>query len=260
MVSVGLYDTLEFQRTSEPTLSLEAIGPVAKNSHFPTGPENLIAQAAERLRAGTGTPCGAIIRVRKRIPSEAGMGGGSSDAAATLVALNRLWELNCSRDRLHQIAAELGSDLNFFLDSNIAALCTGRGEAIRPVPVSRKLHFVIIKPNCGLPTGTVFKTWGTLEEPTTNTTDSLTAALKIGHLQQLSQSVKNSLEQAARHLRTEIDETLTALRNQNVIASGMTGSGSACFGICQSRHHARAIAARLRSSRKEQVWAVSSGL
>ena len=113
-------------------------------------------RAADALRRHTGCRAGAAIRLTKRIPMQAGLGGGSSDAATTLVGLNRLWGLDLSAEELATLAASLGSDVAFFLDGP-AAWCTGRGEEVSPRTIGRQLHFVLVSPPFGLATADVYR-------------------------------------------------------------------------------------------------------
>ncbi len=141
MLSVGIYDTLVF--TEEPSSEVE-LRVVEANSLLPQqtqvqtcipcGEDNLVVRAIRLLQAKTGQHRGIRIQLTKRIPSEAGLGGGSSDAAATLFAANKLWQLGLSLNDLRDLAAELGSDIPFFLTESTSAICRGRGELIEPVP------------------------------------------------------------------------------------------------------------------------------
>ena len=131
MVSIGLYDTLLFteDRAHETRLRCHSVVTQSRHrSELSSGPDNLIVQAAELLRQTTGCDRGVTIDLWKRIPMQAGLGGGSSDAAATLVGLNRFWQLGLSSSELHDLASQLGSDVNFFLDSPIAANARGVGN------------------------------------------------------------------------------------------------------------------------------------
>ena len=122
---------------------------------MPTGRENLVVRARERLKAASGDARGVSIELRKAIPSQAGLAGGSSDAAATLQALDRLWELQTPPERLDELAAEIGSDVAFFRHAP-AAVCRGRGEKVERVSLSRPLHFVLVSPPIGLSTAEVY--------------------------------------------------------------------------------------------------------
>lgn len=260
MISVRLYDTLSFEPCTTPDISLTTHRVGRGAASIPTGPENLVVRAAELLRSTTRTEAGVRIHLTKRIPSEAGMGGGSSDAAATLVGLNRLWNLNLPTAKLHEIASQLGSDLNFFIDSPTAAVCTGRGEKISPMAVSRVLDFVVVQPPSGLSTAVVFKHWGTVAEAAVPGSEELARACRQGQLQLIGRGVFNSLETPARDLNSDIDGMLKMLEQFQLVAWGMTGSGSACFGLCRSRRHAERIVSRIKSRGIQRAWAVRSGV
>ncbi|QDT34781.1 4-(cytidine 5'-diphospho)-2-C-methyl-D-erythritol kinase [Thalassoglobus polymorphus] len=260
MVSVRMYDSIRFDLQESPLVQLTSTSLLPNEKPLPNDDRNLIIQAAQLLQRTTETRSGAIIHLNKRIPSEAGMGGGSSDAAATLVALNQLWELNLSQEKLHQLAASLGSDLNFFLDSNVAAICTGRGEIVTPVRVKRPLHFVIVKPQSGLSTADVFKHWTAHSSPETPHHDEIVQALESGGLSQISWLVTNSLQGSARNLSREIEKSLELLDQHDIVVSGMTGSGSACFGLCRSRKSANRVARKIQSLGVMESWAVTSGV
>ena len=149
MLPIDLFDTIEARRTSgDIALSIE-------NGSVPADASNLVWKAAALLQATSQTLVGASIRLTKRIPSEAGLGGGSSDAALTLRLLNDLWDLYYPIEHLSKLANELGSDVGFFLHDS-AALCTGRGEIVEPIPVAETLHFVLVKPDVGASTAKVF--------------------------------------------------------------------------------------------------------
>jgi 4-diphosphocytidyl-2-C-methyl-D-erythritol kinase len=152
MLAVDLFDTLEFR--SEPH---EAIHLSCTPSSLSTGRDNLVIRAAEFLHSEVGKPdLGVSIRLTKRIPMEAGLAGGSSDAALTFLALNQIWKLGLTRHELVDMASHIGSDVAFFL-SPPAAWCTGRGEFATPEPIGRVLDFVLVCPPVGLATVTVFR-------------------------------------------------------------------------------------------------------
>src|SRR5262249_20990118 len=119
-------------------------------------PDNLVLRAAQLLRQRTGCRRSAYIQLAKRIPIAAGLAGGSSDAAATLAGLNRLWRLGLTRPQLALQGAELGSDVAFFF-ATPAAWCTGRGEQVAPVALGKPLWFVLVCPRFGLETADVYR-------------------------------------------------------------------------------------------------------
>src|SRR5260370_22010199 len=151
MVAVSLYDTLEFKEEIAGTIRLECDHP-----DLGTGPDNLVWRAAQLLRERTGCPRGARIRLTKRIPLAAGLAGGSTDAAATLAGLNRLWRLGLSPTDLAQLGAALGSDGAFFF-ATPAARCTGRGEQVTPVSLGKLQWCVLICPPVGIATTGVYR-------------------------------------------------------------------------------------------------------
>jgi 4-diphosphocytidyl-2-C-methyl-D-erythritol kinase len=135
--TISLCDVISFE--SADAIVLECSEPSLQTS------DNLVVQAAELFRKVSGCQKGVKIKLKKRIPWGAGLGGGSSDGAAALLALNRLWELNMTTSDLVQLAARLGSDVPFFIHRG-AALIEGRGEKVTPLPVSATSWFVLLIP------------------------------------------------------------------------------------------------------------------
>jgi len=141
-------DTLHFERRDDGVLTREDLT-------TPLPADDLVIRAARALQAAGGTPHGAWIGVEKRLPAQAGMGGGSSDAATCLLALNRLWGLNLPLSRLAQIGLALGADVPFFLRGRNAWV-EGIGEQITPLDLPRA-HFAVAKPDAGLDTALIFR-------------------------------------------------------------------------------------------------------
>ena len=144
---IDWYDTLHFEVRDGGRISREDL-------NVPLPQDDLIIRAARLLQESTGTQLGAHIAIEKRIPAQAGMGGGSSDAASTLLALNRLWQLDYSVEKLAQIGLQLGADVPFFLQGHNAWV-EGVGEKITPIklPTTR---FLVAKPHQGLATAQIF--------------------------------------------------------------------------------------------------------
>ncbi|MBN1825118.1 MAG: 4-(cytidine 5'-diphospho)-2-C-methyl-D-erythritol kinase [Candidatus Eisenbacteria bacterium] len=140
MQSVSIRDRIDMEEKEE------GIEVVAEGAGVPSGEENLAHRAATLLRREAGVRAGCSIRIRKGIPAAAGLGGGSGDAAAVLAGLHRLWRLDWPRERLAALGATIGSDVPFFLWGG-AALCTGRGEIVEPLPsLSQRHRFLIVTP------------------------------------------------------------------------------------------------------------------
>jgi 4-diphosphocytidyl-2-C-methyl-D-erythritol kinase len=199
MVAVSLFDTLEFKEDRSKATVLDVLpdpsAPADEARPAPSpGPDNLVWRAAELLRRRFGRDDGVRIRLIKRIPLAAGLGGGSSDAAATLAGLNRLWRLGLGRADLERLGAELGSDVPFFFSAP-AAWCTGRGEVVMPLVPGRPLWLVLACPPVGLSTAAVF---GTLALPQTpESGDAVRRAFAAGDVEALGRSLHNRLQPAA---------------------------------------------------------------
>jgi 4-diphosphocytidyl-2-C-methyl-D-erythritol kinase len=213
---------------------------------LPGAHENLAVRALDLLRQRSGVAKGARMKLVKRIPSAAGLGGASSDAAATLVAGNALWELGLSLGELGAIAGELGSDVPFFLAGG-AAVCRGRGERVEPVGPLPVLHAVVVKPPDSLSTAAVYARCKAAEAP--QPVERVVNAWKKGDLSRLCSLLANRLEPAAAELSPWMMRVRRALAESSAMGFGMTGSGSSWFGICRSARNARRLARDLAGRR-----------
>ena len=260
LAAVNIGDTLRFtpQKQGELQLRCEWSGGLAAwqrrrstqlaeagESPFgdlPTGDKNLAYRAAKLVQQRSGTTLGAQILLIKRIPSAAGLGGASSDAAATIVAANLVWNLGWSLEQMTAVAAELGSDIPFFLHGP-AAVCRGRGERMERVSASR-LHLVVVRPPVGLSTPRVFSHCRPVTQP--RGVQALQAAYAAGRSHEIGPELFNRLEEPAQELTPWIQQLKNAFAKLQVRSCQMTGSGSSCFGICHSARHARRVAGCLR--------------
>lgn len=225
---------------------------------------NLVLQAAHLVAARIGRPPHGHFQLTKRIPLQAGLGGGSSDAAATLRLINACWKAGLAESELAQLAAELGSDVPFFLHSG-PAICRGRGERISTTAGLPKLHFVLVKPSFGLATAQVFQEFSSSTEQTPNTKDNSTdrltrliGALQAGALSTASRWMTNCLESVAARIAPEILRIKHLLADAGCRGQLMTGSGSTLFGIARSARHARWIARQLSAQRVGTVLVTST--
>jgi 4-diphosphocytidyl-2-C-methyl-D-erythritol kinase len=217
MVTVDLYDTLTVTELDSGAIVLEC-----DDASLPTG----------RDKAATGCTRGTRISLTKVIPAQAGLAGGSSDAAATLAALDRIWDLGMPANRLDAVAGEIGSDVAFFLHAP-AAICRGRGEHVETVTVRQPLHFVLVAPTIGLSTADVYRNLRPPETP--RRIGSVCGALAHGGTAALGRSLFNRLQPAAEALRPDLVRVRDALANLDPPLEGslMSGSGSAYFGLCR---------------------------
>jgi len=247
MLAIDLADELDFSPDDSGGLSLTCDDPALQ-----TGPENLVLRAATRLREETGSRQGARIRLRKRIPWAAGLGGGSSDAAAALEGLNELWKLGLSPAALARIGSEIGSDVPFFLNGP-AAWCTGRGELVSPVPIGKPLDLVLVKPTVGLGTAEVYKR---LKVPLAPVDGSAAKeALAAGDVEGLGRTLFNRLQEPAFELEPGVAEIHRRLQESGAVGCLMSGSGSCVFALCRNSSEARQVHDDLSSG-----WAAEAAL
>jgi 4-diphosphocytidyl-2-C-methyl-D-erythritol kinase len=237
LVAVSLFDALTFA-PARGAIRLSCTDP-----NLGTGPENLIVRAAELLQRHTGTTAGAVIGLTKRIPIAAGLGGGSSDAATTLIGLNRVWKLGLGRDELIGLAAMLGSDVAFFLRPP-AAWCTGRGEDVTPWPVGRRLHLVLACPPFGLSTAEVYRGVAVPARPVSGA--AMKKAVQAGDAAAIGRLLHNRLQKPAMALRPELTDWLGWLAAQRPLGQLVSGSGSTVFALARDAADARRIAAAVR--------------
>jgi 4-diphosphocytidyl-2-C-methyl-D-erythritol kinase len=217
-VMIDWFDTLQFERRGDGALLRHDLGATLP-------PDDLCLRAARSLQSASGCNWGADIRIDKRIPWGAGLGGGSSDAATTLLALNRLWRLDWPRERLLALAVKLGADVPFFVQG-ANAFVQGIGEQLTPTPLPR-LWFAVIKPEAGLATAEIFGA----PELERNTRPVILADFLADT--QLSDCVaagfgRNDLQPVAQRRCAEVGKAADWLRSR-FGNSRMSGSGSAVF-------------------------------
>lgn len=246
MVAIRLYDTLVFREAAG--LSLQC-----SDKNLSAGPDNLVLKAATLLKDRTGCKMGASIRLTKRIPMAAGLAGGSTDAAATLLGLNRLWQTGLSDDDLAKLSSEIGSDIPFFFDTP-AAWCTGRGEFVAPLDLPSPLHFVLVCPSFGMSTAAVYKNVSLAQPPIDG--NAIKQALSKGEVDSIGRFMHNRLQTAATSLDPRIAEYVAMLVEAKPAGAMMSGSGSTLFALCRSADEANRIAAQLKTRTKAHDFLV----
>ncbi|MCR9201003.1 MAG: 4-(cytidine 5'-diphospho)-2-C-methyl-D-erythritol kinase [Planctomycetaceae bacterium] len=236
MLRTSLTDQMHFRRTHQADIQL-TLAPGSDDRAtrgFPLDDANLIIQAAHLLQRSTGCSLGAAIAIRKRIPAEAGLAGGSSNAATTLLALNQLWQLKLSRSDLHALAAELGSDLNFFVEDCRAAVCRGRGEQVQPIPMGPALHVVAARPLDGNATPEIFRHTTLPAVAAQKSVGAMLTALEDSEYEHVQAQTFNRLTAAAIRVNPSMRELMRLMENQFRRPVFMSGSGSTCF--CYAGH------------------------
>lgn len=242
--TVGVWDRVTIRDPGSSEITITII-----SGEAPEAEGNLCCRAASLLAQRTGAKRGAAIALDKGIPLRSGLGGGSSDAAATLVGLSRLWGLDLPPDELNAIAAEVGADVPFFLRGG-CCLARGMGEKLTPCP-ELTAWLVIVAPERGVSTGQAYAalrrgaTLGRRRAPS-RPIKRLMDALKGGDIASVAAALHNDFEAAK---IAGIDEALKAkeqLVSAGCLGAAMSGSGSAVFGLARDRPHAEEVASPLR--------------
>jgi 4-diphosphocytidyl-2-C-methyl-D-erythritol kinase len=244
VAAVTLFDVLEFSASDDLHLACEGI-PVS------AGEDNLVLRAARLLRTESGTRAGARVRLEKRIPPGRGFGGGSADAAATLVALDALWGVGLAREDLARLGARVGSDVPFFFGSPVAIL-RGRGERLEAVRARSSWWLALAWPDYGLATVDVYAALDRLAE-SVNGRPEATAILEAleGPASGASALLVNDLEGAARRVRLDGMDLRAVFRQSGAASVGMTGSGSAYFALADTEGQARRFGDAARAAGAE---------
>ena len=247
--AVGLCDDLTASESPGWTLGVTVPDWIDPDAVPVTG-ENIVDRAARLLARHHGVPARAAVSVIKSIPIAGGMAGGSADAAAALVALDRLWELQTSDDDLLALAAELGSDVPFALVGG-TALGTGRGELVEPIRDPATWWWVVIPSARGLSTPAVYRRYDELNphlaaKPAAP--DAVLRALATGDPDALALALHNDLEDAALDLRPDLADLLEVGEDAGALRGLVSGSGPTCVFLTAGADEARQVAGLLSAS------------
>jgi 4-diphosphocytidyl-2-C-methyl-D-erythritol kinase len=234
--TISLHDDLHFEITEDGAISLSCNTP-----DIPTDDQNLIVRAASALKNRWNVKPGVRVRLEKRIPAEGGLGGASSNAAITLLALRELWNADGSTTELLEIAAGLGADVPFFLFGG-CALATGVGSTVSPFRETeeREVPLVVITPNAGISTA---KAYAALSSAalTTQGYDPILSSSRdeankaYSRRWSLQDSLKNDFESVIFDIEPEIRRTKETLLQAGALDALLAGSGSSVFGIFVDR-------------------------
>ncbi len=241
VAGVGLFDTLEVEPDDRLTLTCDGLA-------VPDGDDNLVLSAARTLQEACGATAGARMHLVKRIPPGRGFGGGSSDAAAALAALNEMWGCGLEAAALSGLGARVGSDVPLFFGTGVAVM-RGRGEEIEPVPARCGWYLVLAWPEEVLSTAEVYAAYDRLPTgdphrvPATAILDRLD-----GPANAAAPFLVNDLEAAADNVKRNRLDLRTRLHEAGADAVGMTGSGSAYFAVADTEAEARQWADAARAA------------
>ena len=225
---------------------------------LPTDARNLALRAAQLLAESAGVTQGAHIVLEKRTPLAAGLGGGSSNAAAVLRGLNQLWRLNTPAATLDDLAARLGSDVNLFLADSVA-LCHGRGERVQPVPCRSTATVLLINPGFGISTKWAYESWARAAAspgltPGAPDVTLLLRGLAANELAGVAGNLFNSLEAPSVRKFPVLQLLKQALRADGAEGALMSGSGATVFGLFAQRDQAERSAERIRAEFGPSMW------
>lgn len=244
---VDVADILEIHSSTNGKLTLQVEG----DPQLSSDPDNLVLRAARALQLLASPTSGADILLKKRIPQGAGLGGGSSDAASTLICLRKLWDVPIKDSELSKIGAELGSDVPFFLQP-YAARGTGRGEILEPIHLIDLPWTVLIHPGFPSPTASAYAAYA--KNPVAGTEGPpLSLTTKDGS--ELKIIPRNDLENAVESKFLWIESARQWMEaKKNVLASRMSGSGSTVFGLFPTQEDAEKAAAHGRNFFGSSAW------
>lgn len=239
---ISIYDRITIAEADEPGIHLACTDP-----SLPVGPDNLAFRAAQLLlKKYRLQDMGVSIHLEKGIPHGAGLGGGSSDAAAVLMGINSLLKLSGTRDELIEVGMEIGSDVPLFLFPS-PALITGRGERVEPSPILINAVFVVVFPGFGVSTSWAYSNFRLTKEPDKYTISGLYRTARGGlPPEQWQDLLLNDLEETVKTRHPEIGRCQERLLRAGANASLMSGSGSAVFGLFQDKPSADKAAVRLK--------------
>ena len=239
--TISLHDEIHFEASDNEVISL-----TCDDAAIPADKSNLIVRAAESLKDQSGSCRGARINLRKIIPAKAGLGGGSSNAAITLIGLARLWQLRLSDEDILRLASALGTDVPFFLKGGCVQ-GEGTGTALKALADTRMRHIIVITPNATVSTAEAYKALNS----SALTTKEAETILSVSHKQSFSDdsdpwdvesSLANDFEQVIFEREPEINRAKSALEQAGAVGALLAGSGSSVFGIFEDlRAQTRAL-------------------
>ncbi len=253
MHPLAVYDRLTFERGSQ-SIQLSCSEP-----SLPTDSRNLVHRAAALFLEAARIQEGARLHLEKRVPLAAGLGGGSADAATTLLGLNELFGFPLSAEKIQALAAGLGSDVAFFLQSE-SALATGRGEKVQPLGQLRALRgssFILIHPGFGISTAWAYQQLARFPAALhgkAGRAQKLVSVLQDGTLEAAGAEFYNSLEAPAFHKYPLLALFQEFLRENGAAAALMSGSGSTTFAVTRDRSKAEELVDRFQTKFGRTNW------
>ncbi|MBQ9589056.1 MAG: 4-(cytidine 5'-diphospho)-2-C-methyl-D-erythritol kinase [Butyrivibrio sp.] len=242
MQNVDLYDTLTFEKNDTGEIILNASSP-----KIPTDDSNLICKVAKQLREKYGVKDGVSVYLEKRIPVAAGMAGGSTDGAATYVALNKLWNLGLDTKTMCELAVKLGADIPYCIIGG-TALAEGIGEELTTISDMPKCHLVIAKPDIDVSTGWVYKTLDSKKIENHPDIAGVRTAIENDDLKGMCEKIGNVLEYVTASKYSVINDIEKIMEDNGAVKAFMTGSGPTVFGVFDSEQKAKEAVEAVKTS------------
>jgi 4-diphosphocytidyl-2-C-methyl-D-erythritol kinase len=245
MAPISLADRLTIEKTGSDDGGIRFS---CDDPSLPGGEDNLVVRAAKLFRQTAKATEGIEIALEKKIPHGAGLGGGSSDAASTLIGLNELFEAGLGQDDLLKLAGQLGSDVPFFIVRS-AAVCRGRGEIVAPTSLATRFQLLLLKPDFGVPTPWAYRRWKESRQlPSVDYTAQEFSGVRF----------VNDLERPVFEKFVLLAHLKTWLRQQPEVAVAlMSGSGSTVFTVLREDADSEELAARVRKQIDATLWTCS---
>lgn len=248
MQSISLYDVIRVRRRGD--------GITCRCGEL-SGPFNLAYRAAEKFVLRLGKTAGIEIEIEKKIPLEAGLAGGSSNAAAVLRVLNELYGSPLSGEELRELAGSIGADVPFCLNGG-TMWATGRGEILAELPPAPRLELVVAKPLAGVNTQEAYRRFDEEGQTGSLNQDAWIQALTAGRPEQVAALLSNDLEEVSIRMVPEIGHIKRIMLKSGCYGALMSGSGSAVFGLAYGQEQALTIARELRAQGYSEVWTAST--
>lgn len=240
MAPISLADRITIEKAGDDGIHFSCDDP-----SLPADDDNLVVRAAKLFRRRTGITSGITVALEKKIPHGAGLGGGSSDAASTLLGLSELFDAGLDQAELLELAAQLGSDVPFFV-VRAAAVCRGRGEIVTPISLETKLHLVLLKPDFVVPTPWAYSRWKNSRE---------LRAVDYSVQEFGGAQFVNDLERPVFEKFLLLAHLKAWLRQQPEVAVAlMSGSGSTVFAVLRDETDGEKLAARARNQIDTTLW------
>lgn len=233
MQTIDLYDNLKITQIEEDSIKIKS-----NSQDIPLNQDNIVYKAANILKEKFNIKKGIEISIQKNIPVAAGMAGGSSNAAAVLVGLNRIWDLGLTQLELKEIALQLGADVPFCITGG-SALAQGIGEELTDIKgLNENIHILICKPNIFVSTKEVYQSLDMNEIKKRPDNQKLIDALQVNDVKYVSENMVNVLEEVTSSKYNEINQIERIIMDNKALGSMMSGSGPTVFGLFDNKEYA----------------------